>query len=146
MYFGRKGSPEKVSKQEEDELYIKEKWKDLMLGLITRLTDLAFSEEAEELKETIKEKLLNSNAYIRLNNHKIGSKPLEELLNKRFGITKDEQVEHSEEFSKKVSAGLEESMLRRSKAQSNTSALRLKGPENLTKEFQAIAERRKLEE
>lgn len=43
MYFGRKGSPEKVSKQEEDELYIKEKWKDLMLGLITRLTDLAFS-------------------------------------------------------------------------------------------------------
>lgn len=32
---------------------------------------------------------MNANSYIRLNNHKIGSKQLEDLLNRRFEITKD---------------------------------------------------------
>jgi hypothetical protein len=102
MYFGKSGSPDKHSKQEEEEMLIKEKWKELYLGLTKRITDLAFSEENEEVREIIKEKLMNTNSYIRLNNHKIGSKQLEDMLLRRFDITKDEQVEHSEEFKQKV--------------------------------------------
>jgi hypothetical protein len=66
------------------------------MELIITLTDFAFAENAEELKEVIKEKLLNANANIRMNNHKIGSKQLEDLLTRRFAISKEEQVEHSE--------------------------------------------------
>lgn len=47
------------------------------------------------MKEIIKQKVMDSNSQIRLNNHKIGSKPLEEILYKKFGISKEEQVEHS---------------------------------------------------
>lgn len=31
---------------------------------------------------------MNCNSYVRLNNHKVGSKPLEDILYKRFGISK----------------------------------------------------------
>lgn len=96
MYFGRKGNPDKVNKQEEDEFAIKDKWKELLLELIISLTDFAFADNGEDLREAIKEKLLNANSTIRMNNHKIGSKQLEDLLSRRFGISKEEQVEHAE--------------------------------------------------
>jgi hypothetical protein len=81
------------------------------------------------MKEIVKQKILDSNAYIRLNNHKIGSKTLEDILNRKFGISKEEQVEHSQEFSKKISADMEDSILRKSKAQSQASiSSKLKGP------------------
>ena len=44
------------------------------------------------MKEIVKEKIMDSNSQIRLNNHKIGSKALEEILFKKFGISKEEQV------------------------------------------------------
>lgn len=69
------------------------------------------------------------------------------MLLKRFGITKEQQVEHSEQFSKKQSANLEQSRLNRSKAQSYVSVTsKLKGPDSLVKEFEKIAEKRKQEE
>lgn len=82
------------------------------------------------MKELVRAKLLDSNAHIRLNNHKVGSKALEDILHKKFGISKEEQVEHSEEFNRKVSADLEESMLRKSKTLSSQQVItsRLKGP------------------
>ncbi len=40
------------------------------------------------MKEIVKQKLMDSNSYIRLNNHKVGSKPLEDILLKKFGISK----------------------------------------------------------
>jgi hypothetical protein len=54
LYFGRSGSPEKQSKQDQDELKIKGKWKELYVGLVVQLTDLAFGEELDTLKELIK--------------------------------------------------------------------------------------------
>jgi hypothetical protein len=76
MYFGRKGSPEKVNKQEEEELVIKEKWKQVLLGLVLALLELFLSQENEDMKELVRLKLLDSNAHIRINNHKVGSKAL----------------------------------------------------------------------
>lgn len=96
MYFGRKGSPERVSKQEEAELLVKEKWKQVLLGLVMALLDLFLSQQSEDLKQLLKQKLLDSNAAIRLSNHKVGSKPIEDLLQRRFNISKEDQVEHAE--------------------------------------------------
>jgi hypothetical protein len=37
----------------------------------------------------LKDKLLDGNANIRKNNHKVGSKAIEDVLNKRFGLSKE---------------------------------------------------------
>ena len=63
---------------------------------MVQLTDIAFGQDHPDLKELIKEKVMKANSHLKLNNHKIGSKALEDLLAKRFGVTKDEQVEYSE--------------------------------------------------
>lgn len=44
LYFLSRGSPEKVSKQESQELGVKERWKGILVGLAAALCDLAFSE------------------------------------------------------------------------------------------------------
>ena len=83
---------------------------------------------------------MDCNSQIRLNNHKIGSKALEDILVKRFGLSKEEQMEHSEEFKQKISVEAEDSLLKKSKTQSQSSiATKLKGPENLTKEFLLVS-------
>jgi hypothetical protein len=64
--------------------------------LVLTLLDLFLSQQNEDLKDLIKQKLLDSNAAIRLNNHKVGSKAIEDILQRRFGLSKDEQVEHAE--------------------------------------------------
>lgn len=86
------------------EVAVKEKWKQVLLGLVLTLLDLFVSQENDQLKELLRQKLLDTNAFIRLNNHKVGSKALEDLLQKKFGISKQEQLDHSEEFTRKVSA------------------------------------------
>ena len=78
---------------------------------------------------------MNTNAHIRLHNHKVGSKTLEDMLSRRFNVQRQEQVAFSEDFSaKKAAANLEESAVRKSKIMSQSSvAQRLKGPENMVK-------------
>ena len=86
------------------------------------------------MKDLIKQKIMEANATIKLNNHKVGSKALEDILKQKFGVSKEEQVEHSESFGRKISAEMEEATLKKSKAYSQSSiASKLKGPENLTK-------------
>ena len=47
------------------------------------------------MKDLIKQKIMEANATIKLNNHKVGSKALEDILKQKFGVSKEEQVEHS---------------------------------------------------
>ena len=42
-----------------------------------------------DFKELIKEKIMKANSYLKLNNHKIGCKALEDIMSKRFGVSKD---------------------------------------------------------
>ena len=106
------------------------------------------TQEADELHSVMKDKILNCNAHIRLHNHKVGSKALEDLLSRKFKVEKQEQVAFSEEFSaKKMASSMEESAVRRSKVHSQVSVLhKLKGPENMAKDFKAVIEKRKHEE
>ena len=130
LYNGRRGAPTKLPRGEETEQQIKEKWKELLLSLINKIEELFSTQEADELRETLKEKIMNCNAHIRLHNHKVGSKALEEMLSKKFGVQRQEQVAFSEEFSaKKAAVNLEESAVRKSKLMSQVSiAQKLKGP------------------
>ena len=52
--------------------------------------------------------MLNICSFIRFNNHKIGSKALEDALAKKLKISKEEQSIHYEEYSKKASLSNEE--------------------------------------
>ena len=115
---------------------------------MVQLTDLAFAEENNRFKELIQDKLMNADSNLKLKNHKVGSKAIEDLLSRRFSVNKEEQVEYSEAYRQKTEANqLEESMVRRSKVSSQVSiSHKLKGPEVLVKEFQTIVDRRKQEE
>lgn len=61
----------------------------MLLGTVSTLLELFVSQQSEDLKDMLKQKLLDGNANIRLNNHKIGSKAVEEILHKRFGLSKE---------------------------------------------------------
>lgn len=92
---------------------------------------------------------MKANAYLKMNNHKIGSKRLEDLLAKKFEVTKDEQNLYSEEYKQKIeSNNMEESAIKKSKAHSQATVLstKVKAPEFLAKEFQHMIEKRKHEE
>jgi hypothetical protein len=64
--------------------------------MVLALLELFVSQQNDDLKDMLKQKLLDGNANIRLNNHKVGSKAIEDILHKRFAISKEEQVEHAE--------------------------------------------------
>ena len=88
LYLGKSGSPDKVSKHDQEESLIKEKWKELYIALVVQLTDLAFAEENSQLKELIQDKLMTANSNLKMKNHKVGSKPIEDILSKRFSVNK----------------------------------------------------------
>jgi hypothetical protein len=45
---------------------------------------------------------MNANSNLKLKNHKVGSKAIEDILFRRFNVNKEEQVEYSEAFRQKT--------------------------------------------
>lgn len=60
------------------------------ISLVDKLSELAIENTNEELEKSIKEELLESNSFVKRNHFKVGSKEISQILNKRFGVNKDE--------------------------------------------------------
>jgi hypothetical protein len=94
-YLGKKGPLDKIAKQQDDELVIKDKEKQILLGFIISIVELVKSlQDNEDLLQILKKKMLSINAHIRINNHKIGCKGLEEILSRKLAVNKEQQVAH----------------------------------------------------
>ncbi len=146
MYFNKKGNDNKVSKQDGDKYNIQEKQATNLIDLVDRLTGIVVANiEDPVYKSYIKDDLLGANSLIRQKHFKVGSKGISSILQKRFQISKDEELHHDEDYKIRKSEAMEQSMARKKTNNLQNSLLSVKksGPEHLTKQFNDIIQKRK---
>ena len=92
------------------------------------------------MKNTLKQQLLQTNAILKKNFYKASNKSISNILNKKFGVNREEEEQFNQDYRvKKSLVALDESIAKRKLASSTSgmpmSASRYAGPENIKKDF-----------
>jgi CHASE3 domain sensor protein len=90
MYFVQKGN-EKFSPEGEHDFLVTDKSGKNILTLIDKTIDLLLSAKSETLTLRIKEELMETNAIIKKNHYKANNKSISNILNKKFGVNREEE-------------------------------------------------------
>lgn len=95
MYFNFKGNSEKLTEEEIDSFKTKEKEAANTIALVDKLCDLVKALNLDSLSSTLRDQVLEANAYIKKNNFKVAAKGITALI-KKFSISKEEEQSYEE--------------------------------------------------